>query len=369
MFMFNHFRRVTNIQRILSLFLVIKSTIMSLSDQEAIPIRDHIFVSELIDRLKERVQLNLESCTTLKKIDQRKITEADLHRPGLALAGYVDLFTYQRIQVIGNTECNFLDHLNENERLNAFEKLVSFDIPVIFLTDNNHLSKAMLEKAGKREIPVFRTEMETTKFMFLLRDFLEDFFALQTVLHGTMVDVYGIGILISGKSGLGKSEVALDLVERGHRLVSDDVVMLTKKGSVLLASASEMNKHFMEIRGLGIVDVMSMFGIRSVRYQKRLEVVLELSLWEETKNLNRTGLDHDTVEILGTKIPLIHLPITPGKNITVIAEVIAMNYLLKHYGYDAAKAFQKKIKNHIANKKNRMDMPRRAIEYFEGDFE
>lgn len=311
----------------------------------------------------------LEPCVGLDHIDTKKITEADLHRPGLALAGYVDLFTYQRIQVIGNTECNFLDHLSEKDRIQAFEKLVSFDIPIIFLTDNNLLSKAMLKKAEEREIPIFRTEMETTKFMFLLRDFLEDFFALQTVLHGTMVDVYGIGILISGKSGLGKSEVALDLVERGHRLVSDDVVMLTKKGSVLLASASEMNKHFMEIRGLGIVDVMSMFGIRSVRYQKRLEVVLELSLWDDHTNLNRTGLDHDTVEILGTKIPQIHLPITPGKNITVIAEVIAMNYLLKHYGYDAAEAFQKKIKNHIANKKDRADMPRRAIEYFEGDFE
>lgn len=342
---------------------------MPFSDQEAIPIRDFILVSELIERLKERVQLNLDPCVGMDQIDKKRITEADLHRPGLALAGYVDLFTFQRIQVIGNTECNFLDNLSEDERVNAFEKLVSFDIPVIFLTDNNNLSKKMLNKAEEKQIPVFRTEMETTKFMFLLRDFLEDFFALQTVLHGTMVDVYGIGILISGKSGLGKSEVALDLVERGHRLVSDDVVMLTKKGSVLLASASEMNKHFMEIRGLGIVDVMSMFGIRSIRYQKRLEVVLELSLWEESKNLNRTGLDHDTVEILGTKIPQIHLPITPGKNITVIAEVIAMNYLLKHYGYDAAEAFQKKIKNHIANKKNRFDMPRRAIEYFEGDFE
>ncbi|MEX2463974.1 MAG: HPr(Ser) kinase/phosphatase [Balneolaceae bacterium] len=342
---------------------------MPISDQEAIPIRDHIKVSELIERLKERVQLDLKPCAAEDQIENRLITEADLHRPGLALAGYVDLFTYQRIQVIGNTECNFLDHLPESERIKAFKKLVSFDIPVIFLTDNNQFNSKILKEAEERNIPVFSTEMETTKFMFMLRDFLEDFFALQIVLHGTMVDVYGIGIMISGKSGLGKSEVALDLVERGHRLVSDDVVMLTKKGSVLLASASEMNKHFMEIRGLGIVDVMSMFGIRSIRYQKRLEVVLELSLWEDSQKLNRTGLDHDTVEILGTKIPLIHLPITPGKNITVIAEVIAMNYLLKHYGYDAAEAFQKKIKNHIASKKNQSDMPRRAIEYFEGDFE
>lgn len=342
---------------------------MPLKNQEAIPIRESITVSQLIDKFKERLQIEFEPCAATENSENKLVTEADLHRPGLALAGYVDLFTHQRIQVIGNTECNFLSNLTLEEKTESFSKLVSFDIPVIFLTDNNILDKQLLKKAENRKIPIYRTGLPTTKFMFLLRDFLEDYFALQTMLHGTMVDVYGIGILISGKSGLGKSEVALDLIERGHRLVSDDVVMLTKKSNVLLASATEMNKHFMEIRGLGIVDVMSMFGIRSIRYQKRLEVVLELSLWEDTENINRTGLDHDTVEILETKIPMIHLPITPGKNITVIAEVIAMNYLLKHYGYDAAKAFQNKIKSHIANKKNRTEMPRRAIEYFEGDFE
>ena len=342
---------------------------MPFSDQEAIPTRDNIQVSNLVERLKERIKIELKPVTSANFADKKLVTEADLHRPGLALAGYVDLFTYQRIQVIGNTECDFLSHLTPEKRLKAFEKLISFDLPVIFLTDNNVLEEPLLKRAEEKKIPIYKTGYETTKFMFMLRDFLEDYFALQTMLHGTMVDVYGIGILISGKSGLGKSEVALDLVERGHRLVSDDVVMLTKKGNVLLASATEMNKHFMEIRGLGIVDVMSMFGIRSIRYQKRLEVVLELSLWKETEKINRTGLDHDNVEILGTQIPLIHLPITPGKNITVIAEVIAMNYLLKHYGYDAAKAFQKKIKKHISDKKSRSDMPRRAIEYFEGDFE
>ncbi len=342
---------------------------MPIKNQEAIPIREDIQVSQLIEKFKERLQIEFEPCAAESYSEQKLITEADLHRPGLALAGYVDLFTHQRIQVIGNTECNFLNNLSLEQQIESFSKIVSFDIPVIFLTDNNTLDKKLLKKAEEKKIPVYKTELETTKFMFILRDFLEDYFALQTMLHGTMVDVYGIGILISGKSGLGKSEVALDLIERGHRLVSDDVVMLTKKSNVLLASATEMNKHFMEIRGLGIVDVMSMFGIRSIRYQKRLEVVLELSLWEDAENINRTGLDHDTVEILGTKIPQIHLPITPGKNITVIAEVIAMNYLLKHYGYDAAKAFQNKIKSHIANKKSRTEMPRRAIEYFEGDFE
>lgn len=342
---------------------------MSFKNQEAIPTRENIEVSALVERLEERMDIKLTPCAASKHAHKKNVTEADLHRPGLALAGYTDLFTYQRIQIIGNTECNFLNNLPDQNKKEAFEKLTSYNLPVIFLTDNNKLDNFLLKIAESRKIPLYNTKMETTKFMYLLRDFLEDYFAVQTMLHGTMVDVYGIGILISGKSGLGKSEVALDLVERGHRLVSDDVVMLTKKSNVLLASATEMNKHFMEIRGLGIVDVMSMFGIRSVRYQKRLEVVLELSLWEDAEKINRTGLNHDTVKILDTKIPLIHLPITPGKNITVIAEVIAMNYLLKHYGYDAAEAFQKRIKEHMENKKSISDMPKRAIEYFEGDFE
>jgi HPr kinase/phosphorylase len=203
----------------------------------------------------------------------------------------------------------------------------------------------------------------------VVQDFLEDQFALQTMVHGTMMDIYGIGILIAGKSGIGKSEVGLDLVERGHRLVADDAVMLSRKGSVLMASATEINKHFMEIRGLGILDVMSMFGIRAIRYQKRLEVVLELSLWSDRMEVERTGLNNSTVRILDTDIPLIQLPITPGKNITVIAETIAINHLLKHYGYDAAKVFQDKVKRQIMEKRDGASSPASAVDYFEGDVE
>lgn len=342
---------------------------MANKNPEPIPGKEKISVSSLLEKLRNRVQIKLEVCAGSDIMDETFIREADLHRPGLALAGYIELFTFQRIQIIGNTETQYLDSLSEKEAEGAFEQFASFDIPLIVLTDGNTLSDRLLNIAEKANTPIFKTPFKTTKFMFLLRDFLEDYFAVQTMVHGTMVDVYGIGILISGKSGIGKSEVALDLIERGHRLVSDDVIMLTKKSNILIASATEMNKHFMEIRGLGIVDVMSMFGIRSIRYQKRLEVVLELSLWDDTKNIERTGLDQDTETILDTEIPLIHLPMTAGKNITVIAEVIAMNYLLKHYGYDAAKEFQNKIKDHISKKNNPHEMPGRAIEYFEGDFE
>ena len=336
-----------------------------------IPRKDKISVGFLVSQLKETLNLQLEACASENACESHYVTEANLHRPGLALAGYIQLFTYQRIQIIGNTETNYLMHLNKEDRIQAFENLVKFDIPVIFITNGNELPDYLLKMAQDRNIPVFRTSVETTKLMFLLRDFLEDQFAVQTIVHGSMVDVYGIGIMIAGKSGIGKSEVALDLVERGHRLVADDVNILTKKNNVLMASATEMNKHFMEIRGLGIIDIMSMFGIRAIRYQKRLEIVLELSLWSESENIERTGLDEDKVSILDVDVPIIHLPITPGKNITVIAEVIAMNHLLSHYGYDAAQAFQDKVQKHIADKKSQSEknMPKRAIEYFEGDVE
>lgn len=323
----------------------------------------------MVEQLKGLLNVELQPLAAAKAGEDKYVTESDLHRPGLALAGYIELFTHQRIQVMGNSERQYLDHIGKDSQEKAFANITRFDIPIIFLTANNRLPKKLLEMADKSGIPVFSTNIETTRFMFLLRDFLEDQFAIQTMVHGSMVDVYGIGILITGKSGIGKSEVALDLVERGHRLVADDIAILTKKNNVLMASATDINKHFMEIRGLGIIDVLSMFGIRSVRYQKRLEVILELFLWDEKTKVDRTGLDRDTVPLLGLDLPIINLPITPGKNITVIAEVIAMNHLLNHYGYDAAEEFQNKIRKRIAEKASHGPEIRRAIEYYEGDVE
>ena len=343
---------------------------MSFGQNDSIPRKEKISVAYIVERLRERVQVEINAFVAKDYGSQRYVTEADLHRPGLALAGFVKLFTHQRLQIIGNTESRYLKSLSKKEQQEAFGNIIQFDVPALFITHSNTLPEHLLDMAEEAGIPIYGTPVESTRFLQLLRDFLEDQFAMQTMLHGSMVDVYGIGILISGKSGIGKSEVALDLVERGHRLVSDDAVILTKKNNVLMTSATEMNKHFMEIRGLGIIDIMSMFGVRAIRYQKRLEVVLELSLWdEESQDIERTGLNRDTTPIMGVNIPLIKLPITPGKNITVIAEVIAMNYLLRHYGYDPAEAFQQKVKKHIAEKKKPSAMPRRAIEYFEGDVE
>lgn len=343
---------------------------MSLKNLKAIPKKKEITVSFLVNSLRKLLKIELVPCSSESAAKKRFVTDTDLHRPGLALAGYVELFSHHRIQVLGNSENQYIRHIGESISKESFRSMMKFDIPVIFLTDNNNLPDTFLEMARESNIPVYRTSLETTEFMFLVRDFLEDQFAVQTMVHGSMVDVYGIGMMITGNSGIGKSEVALDLVERGHRLVSDDVVILSKKNNILIATSSEVSKHFLEIRGLGIVDVISMFGIRSIRYQKRLEVILELNYWDDHSSVERTGLNKYTNSILGVAMPTIKLPITPGKNITVLAEVIAMNHLLSQYGYDSAKTFQNIVKKKISErKKNKHQGIERAVDFFEGDLE
>jgi HPr kinase/phosphorylase len=297
---------------------------------------------------------------------ENEISDKNLHRPGLALAGYVDLFTFSRVQIIGNTESRFLNSLEPNRREAAFRRLLEFKIPCIVLTDNNVLPEELLQAATARGIPILGTPFETTKISYFLADFLDDQFASQLVVHGSFVDVYGVGILVVGRSGIGKSEIALDLIERGHRLVADDVVMVTRKGEgILMGAGTDLVKHYMEIRGLGLIDVRSMFGIRAIRFQKRIEVIIELEEWQQNEDYTRTGLDDKTFGILGVDIPLVKLPIFPGKNVTVIAEVIALNYLLKHYGYDAAREFSKRLDAMIGQKRK----GNRVIDYFEHDFE
>jgi HPr kinase/phosphorylase len=296
------------------------------------------------------------------------ITDKNLHRPGLALAGYVGLFTYDRVQIFGNTEVKYINELGIEERIKAMNIICQFSIPCIIVTHDNEIDDALLGIAAKNNVPVFQTPIATTKFVYLISDFLDDQFASQTVVHGAFIDVYGIGLLFVGRAGIGKSEIALDLVERGHRLVADDVVMITQKGEgILMGSGTELAKHFMEIRGLGLIDVRSMFGIRAIRFQKRIEVVIELHEWRRDEDYTRTGLDEDTVSILGVEVPIIQLPIFPGKNVTVITEVIALNHLLKRYGYDSAQELTKRLDAVISEKSKKS--ADRAIKYFEHDFE
>ncbi len=297
----------------------------------------------------------------------RLIKDPNLHRPGLPLAGFLELFSYNRIQVFGNTEMRYLNNLSKEKRFLALENVFKYEIPCLVITNDHKPLPEMIELANKYNIAIFGTEYTTTKAIYLLTDFLDDQFAPRLSVHGSLVDVYGVGMLFVGKSGIGKSEVALDLVERGHRLVADDVVILTKKGEgILMGAGTEIVKHFMELRGIGIIDVRSMFGVRAIRFQKRLEVVIELEVWDERSDYTRTGLDSSSTTILDVEIPHIKLPIIPGKNITVVAEVIALNYLLRHYGYDAAQVLQDRITSKIREKNKDMN---RAVDYFEHDFE
>ncbi len=335
--------------------------------------KDNITVEFFYQQCKDRFHLRK---ITKNEIDpNRLITDKDLHRPGLALAGYVELFSFTRIQIFGNTENRYLSKLNSDERYTTLEKYFSFDVPCIIFTHGNQPTEEILNLADIRNIPIFLTEHHTTRLASLLSDFLDDQFSTQAAIHSSFVDVYGVGLLFCGRSGIGKSEIALDLVERGHRLVADDIVIVSKKAeNVLMGSGTSLVKHFMEIRGLGIIDIKRIFGIRAIRYQKRVEVIVELEHWDSEKTYDRTGLDSRMIDILGVEVEKINLPIFPGKNITVIAEVIALNYLCKHYGYNAAKVFEKQLTDKIeynANKGKDSNEFRfgRNTEYFEHDFE
>ena len=297
----------------------------------------------------------------------RKIYDQNLHRPGLALAGFVDLFPYKRVQLLGNTELKYFYNLSDDEQRKSLLKIFKFEIPCIILSNNNSPTPILLELAEEYNIPLLISHYTTTKLIYFISDFLDDQFAERITIHGSYVDVYGAGMLFTGESGIGKSEVALDLVERGHRLVADDVIILTKKGEgILMGAGTNIVKHFMEIRGLGIIDIERMFGIRAIRYQKRLEIIVELEFWKDDGDYSRTGLNEQKVNISGVDILYIKLPISPGKNITVISEVIALNYLLKHYGHDAAKIFQNRL-NTLLSEDNKGSQ--RGIDYFEHDFE
>ena len=298
---------------------------------------------------------------------EKFITQPNLHRPGLALAGFVGLFTYNRIQIFGNTEISYLNGIPAEKREKIFSKIFEFEIPCIVITNGVKPYPELLRLAKKNNIPIFGSELDTTKNSYLIVDYLDDIFASKLSLHASFVDVYGIGMIFVGKSGIGKSEVALDLVERGHRLVADDVVILTKKGEgILMGAGTDVASHFMEIRGVGIIDVRSMFGVRAIRFQKRVEVVVELELWDPDETYTRTGLDDSKTPIMGVNLPYVKLPIVSGKNITVVAEVIALNYLLKHYDYDAAKVLTERIQKKMNGNGN---LSNTNVDYFEHDFE
>ena len=275
---------------------------------------------------------------------QREIKNSEVSSPGLVLAGYVERFPAQRVQVFGETEITYLVSLTTVERKRVLDLFFSFDVPCVVVTKGQTIPPEMRDQAKARGIPILRTALTTSDFYQKVKPAIADEFAPTTTLHGSLADVYGVGLLFIGQSGIGKSECVLDLVERGHRLVADDLVIASRRGSdILIGRGHEMQRHHMEIRGVGVIDIPSIFGVRAVRQQKRIEVVVQLEEWDKAKGADRTGLDSATADILGVEIPKAVIPLNPGKNITVVAEVVAMNHLLKYSGVNAAEVFNDKL--------------------------
>ncbi len=268
--------------------------------------------------------------------------------PGLALAGFTARVPEGRMFVFGETEMAYLETLDPDEAARRVDTLFSLDVPAVFVSKGQDVPPYFVDAATRHGVPVLRSHRSTKDLYQLIKPFLELSLAPSTTLHGSLASVYGVGLLFVGESGVGKSECVLDLVERGHRLVADDLVMVTRQGNdVLIGRGHELQGHHMEIRGVGIIDVSALFGVRAIRRQKRIEVIVHLELWDQERDYSRTGLDDDVQEVLGVEIPRVTVPLNPGKNVTVIAEVVAMNHLLRYSGVDSAKAFDRKLRQYL----------------------
>jgi HPr kinase/phosphorylase len=278
----------------------------------------------------------------------RPITTSDISRPGIEIAGYFEYYPAERIQLLGKTELSFFSELPENERITRMERLCTDITPAIIVTRGLDVPKELIEASERESVPVLRSNMKTTRFSSRLTNFLESKLAPTTAVHGVLVDIYGIGVLITGKSGVGKSETALELVKRGHRLVADDCVEIRQEDQDTLVGASpDLIEHLLEIRGLGIINVMTLFGAGAVRSHKRITMVINLEIWDATKQYDRLGLDEEKMKIIDTEITKITVPVRPGRNLAVIIEVAAMNYRLKRMGVNAAQQFTERLSDVI----------------------
>lgn len=317
-----------------------------------------ISVRTLYEERKE--DLKLELLAGADGLDTRKLVTADINRPGLALAGYTEKFLAERIQILGSTELSYLKTLTAAQRKKAIRNVFAFSSPCFIIAKNIALPAGITSVANKLKIPLIRTALDTTPFIHSLTTYLDYKLAPETHLHGDLVDVYGVGLLLVGESGVGKSECALDLVERGHRLVADDLIKVLRRSDVIVmgqsAAKSAKLQHHIEIRGVGIVDIYALYGIRSVRTQKRIEVQVELIRFEKDLDYERIGIEDKYTEILGARIPLVQIPVIPGKNLALVCEVIAKNYLLKILGYSPAKAFNEELLRLMTKKQDKTEV-------------
>ena len=292
-------------------------------------------------------KFNLELISGEEGIN-RPITMSDISRPGIEMAGYFEFYPAERIQLLGKTELSFFSELSPKERVSRMEQLCTDVTPAIIVTRGIDVPVELIEASERESVPVLKTNMVTTRFSSRLTNFLESKLAPTTAVHGVLVDVYGIGVLITGKSGVGKSETALELVKRGHRLVADDCVEIRQEDQdTLVGTSPDLIEHLLEIRGLGIINVMTLFGAGAVRSNKRITLIMNLEIWDAKKQYDRLGLDEEKMRIIDTDIPKLTVPVRPGRNLAVIIEVAAMNFRLKRMGVNAAQQFTDRLSDVI----------------------
>ena len=297
-------------------------------------------------------KMKLENLTPELDISKIKIKQPDINRPALQMAGYFEHFEDTRLQIIGFVEYTYMEGLPQARQKEVFTRLLSYDIPAIIFSRELQPNPLFLEIALEHKIPLFSTKKATSSFMAEIIRWLNVQLAPCISIHGVLVDVYGEGVLIMGESGIGKSEAALELIKRGHRLVSDDVVEISKVSDVeLVGTAPDITRHFIELRGIGIIDVKTLFGVESVKNTQSIDLVIKLEEWSRDKEYDRLGLKEEYTEILGNKVVCHSLPIRPGRNLAVIVESAAVNHRQKKMGYNAAQELYNRVQANLAKKK------------------
>ena len=308
-------------------------------------------------QLSKMVQeLNLHNKTPDVDISKKRITLPDINRPALQLTGYLEHFENERVQIIGYVEYTYLLHLSREKKMEAFERFVASKIPCVIFSTKTEPDEDMINLAIKYDVPIFVTDQTTSTFMAEIIRWLNVELAPCISIHGVLVDVYGEGVLIMGESGIGKSEAALELIKRGHRLVSDDVVEIRRvSDATLVGSAPDITRHFIELRGIGIIDVKTLFGVESVKDTQSIDLVIKLEEWDKDKEYDRLGLEEEYTEFLGNRVVCHSLPIRPGRNLAVIVESAAVNHRQKKMGYNAAQELYRRVQENMSKKRKAED--------------
>ena len=308
-------------------------------------------------QLSKMVQeLNLHNKTPDVDISKKRINLPDINRPALQLTGYLEHFENERVQIIGYVEYTYLLHLSREKKIEAFERFVASKIPCVIFSTKTEPDEDMINLAIKYDVPIFVTDQTTSTFMAEIIRWLNVELAPCISIHGVLVDVYGEGVLIMGESGIGKSEAALELIKRGHRLVSDDVVEIRRvSDATLVGSAPDITRHFIELRGIGIIDVKTLFGVESVKDTQSIDLVIKLEEWNKDREYDRLGLEEEYTEFLGNRVVCHSLPIRPGRNLAVIVESAAVNHRQKKMGYNAAQELYRRVQENMSKKRKEED--------------